>query len=168
MDGSGNQKSLSDISLILASLIFGIILIMMPLGTDKILPLMIVNKIIGFLLLTFSMIGMVGSEEVRKNNVGNFILGSITLVFQVAPIISIIVLSYNFENNWFILIIKYLLLIVSFFTSIFIIDKFIESLKSLSFDGKKEIIESLVKIISCLVGLSTLIFEIVKFLSSKF
>lgn len=166
MNESDNQKNFSDISLILGSLIFGIILTTTPLGTDNFLPLITINKIIGFILLTFSMIGMVGSNEVRENIVGNFILESIILLLQLSPIISIIVISYNYENNWFILIIKYFLLIISFFTSIFIINKFLNSFKKLSFNGKKEIIESAVKIITCIVGLGTLIFQIIKFLSS--
>lgn len=168
MNEIDNQKSFSDISLILGSLIFGIILTVMPLDIVNILPLITINKIIGFILLTFSMIGIIGSDEVRENNVGNFILDFIILLFQLSPIICIIIIAYNFENNWFILIIKYFLLIVSFFTSIFIINKFVESFKKLSFNGKKEIIESAVKIITCIVGLGTLIFQIIKFLSIEF
>ncbi|MCD8788820.1 hypothetical protein [Mammaliicoccus sciuri] len=166
MNESNNQKSFSDISLILGSLIFGILLTTTPLGIDNILPLIIINKVIGIILLTFSMIGMIGSNEVRENMIGNFLLESIILLFQLFPIISIIVISYNYENNWFILIIKYVLLLFSFLTSIFIINKFLNSFKKLSFNGTKDIIESAVKIITCIVGLGTLIFQIIKFLSS--
>ncbi|EZX20458.1 hypothetical protein V5G65_10575 [Mammaliicoccus sciuri] len=166
MNESNNQKSFSDISLILGSLIFGILLTTTPLGIDNILPLIIINKVIGIILLTFSMIGMIGSNEVRENMIGNFLLESIILLFQLFPIISIIVISYNYENNWFILIIKYVLLLFSFLTSIFIINKFLNSFKKLSFNGTKDIIESAVKIITCTVGLGTLIFQIIKFLSS--
>lgn len=166
MNESNNQKNFSDISLILGSLIFGILLTTTPLGIDNILPLIIINKVIGIILLTFSMIGMVGSNEVRENMVGNFLLESIILLFQLSPIISIIVISYNYENNWFILIIKYVLLLFSFLTSIFIINKVLNNFKKLSFNGTKDIIESAVKIITCIVGLGTLIFEIIKFLSS--
>lgn len=166
MNESNNQKNFSDISLILGSLIFGILLTTTPLGIDNILPLIIINKVIGIILLTFSMIGMIGSNEVRENMIGNFLLESIILLFQLFPIISIIVISYNYENNWFILIIKYVLLLFSFLTSIFIINKFLNSFKKLSFNGTKDIIESAVKIITCIVGLGTLIFQIIKFLSS--
>lgn len=166
MNESNNQKSFSDISLILGSLIFGILLTTTPLGIDNILPLIIINKVIGIILLTFSMIGIIGSNEVRENMIGNFLLESIILLFQLFPIISIIVISYNYENNWFILIIKYVLLLFSFLTSIFIINKFLNSFKKLSFNGTKDIIESAVKIITCTVGLGTLIFQIIKFLSS--
>lgn len=166
MNESNNQKSFSDISLILGSLIFGILLTTTPLGIDNILPLIIINKVIGIILLTFSMIGMIGSNEVRENMIGNFLLESIILLFQLFPIISIIVISYNYENNWFILIIKYVFLLFSFLTSIFIINKFLNSFKKLSFNGTKDIIESAVKIITCIVSLGTLIFQVIKFLSA--
>lgn len=164
MNQNNNENNFSEISLILGSLVFGIILIIMPFGTDKILPLITINKILGFILLTFSLIGILGSNEVRENNIGIFILDSISLLLQFAPIIIIIVLSYNFKDTWFILITKYTLLIISFFTSISIINNLIDSFKKFSFNGKKEIIESIVKIITCIVGLGTLLFQIIKYL----
>lgn len=107
------------------------------------------------------MIGILGSNEVRENNIGIFILDSVNLLLQLLPFILIVGVSYYFENNWFTIIIKYLLLIISFFTSVFIINKFVDS-----FNGRKEKIESAVKLITCIVGLGTLISQIIKFLST--
>ncbi len=168
MNKNNKQENFSDIALILGSLTFGILLTIMPLNLEKIFPLIIINNILGFLLLAFSLLGILGSDEIREHNIGDFLNNSIILLFQLSPFIIIIIISYIFENNWLVLIIKYTLLIISFFTVLFILNKFVVGFKNLSFNGKREILESTVKIITCIVGLGTLLFQIIKFLSSGY
>lgn len=69
---NNKQENFSDIALILGSLIFGILLTIMPLNLEKIFPLIIINNILGFLLLAFSLLGILGSDEIREHNIGDF------------------------------------------------------------------------------------------------